>query len=104
MIRSKVGQRVLGCFLLVLSVSFIIWEWRRALNEGYYHRNAVVLFPFGAVCGVGLILFPVDYDRLMAEHGVDRVRGFSHMPPAWRVLALLAVAAGLANWFAIANL
>ena len=40
MIESKLGQRLLGLFMLVLGGGLTIWVWYTALTEGYYYRKA----------------------------------------------------------------
>ena len=103
MIESKIIQRIAGVFLLLLGGWFTMDSWRTFLNEGYYYRKAVALFPVFAVCGLGLILFPLDFERLRAEHGVDKPTKFAHYPPAWKVLFFVMLLAGFGNWFAIAH-
>jgi hypothetical protein len=103
MLQSKIGQRLLGLLLLVLGGGFTVWSWYTALTEGYYYRKAVALFPAFAVLGLGMILFPIDIERLRAEHGVDKPEKFAHYPPAWKVTVFVAVLAGLGNWLAISQ-
>jgi hypothetical protein len=103
MIRSQIGQRLLGA-LFILGCGWFTWsEWQTLVHEGYYHPKAAVLFPLMTLAGVGLLLFPFDYDRLQAEHGVDRVQHFSHMPLIWKLWSLVMIAAAIANWAAMAN-
>ncbi len=104
MIESKIGQRLVGLFLLAVGLGFTAWSWHTALNEGHYYSKAVALFPVFAVTGLGLLLFPIDVNRLRAEHGVDKPQSFAHYPLAWKVLFVVALAAGLGNWLAIAQM
>jgi len=103
MIESKIGQRLAGLFLLALGGGFTAYSWYTALNEGYYFEKAVALFPVCAVAGLGLILFPLDMERLRAEHGVDKPQKLAHYPPIWKLVFVLALLAGLGNWLAIAR-
>ena len=103
MIESKIGQRLVGLLLLAVGGGFTVWSWYTALTAGYYYRNAVAFFPAFAVIGLGLLLFPLDVERLRAEHGVERPKKLAHYPPAWKVLFFAAVLAGLGNWLAISQ-
>jgi hypothetical protein len=103
-IKSKIGQRLVGLFVLVLGGGFTAWSWYTALTEGYYYRKAVALFPVLAIAGLGLLLFPIDGDRLRAEHGVETPQSLAHYPLAWKVLFVVALAAGLGNWLALSRL
>lgn len=104
MIESKIGQRLVGLLSLALGGGFTAWSWYTALHEGYYYRKAVVFFPFFAVLGLGMLLFPIDMDRLRAEHGVDKPQKLAHYPLAWKVLFVVGLAASLGNWLAISQL
>jgi hypothetical protein len=102
-IQSKLGQRLLGVFLLLLGGGCTVGCWYTALTEGYYYRNAVAFFPVFAVVGLGLLFCPIDMEQLRAEHGVDRPQQFAHYPIVWKVLFFVALAAGLGNWLAISQ-
>ncbi|MBN9122950.1 MAG: hypothetical protein J0I06_28070 [Planctomycetes bacterium] len=103
MIESKIGQRLVGVFLLILGGGFTAWSWYTALNEGYYYRKAVVLFPFFAAIGLGGLLFPIDMARVRAEYGVDRPQKLTHYPTAWKVLFAAGLVAGFGNWLALSQ-
>jgi hypothetical protein len=77
-------------------------EWY-STQVSYYPPKAALLFPVFALGGAALLLFPFDYDRLQAEHGVDQVEHFGHMPLAWKLWSLVMIAASIANWCAMAN-
>jgi hypothetical protein len=104
MIRSKPIQRLVGLLVLALGAGGTVWVWYTALSEGYYYRKTDIIFPFFAVIGLGFVLFPIDMDELRAEHGVEQIQHFRQLPPEWKVFALGAVAAGLGNWYALAQL
>jgi hypothetical protein len=104
MIESKIGQRLVGLFLAVLGGGATAWSWYTALTWGYYYRKAVVFFPLFAVVGLGILLFPIDRERLRAEYGTAKPQGLAHLPLVWKVLLVLAVLAALGNWYAIAHL
>jgi hypothetical protein len=103
MIKSKLGQRLVGLGLFLVGAGFVGWEWYTAFTEGTYSAKASAFFPAFTVLGLGLILFPIDTDKLKAEHGVEQIQSFRQAPPAWKVLIFAAIAAGLANWFAISH-
>ncbi|HEX5271683.1 MAG TPA: hypothetical protein VFW33_14395 [Gemmataceae bacterium] len=102
-LQTKGGQRVVGLLLFALGGGATAWSWYTALTAGYYYRKAVVAFPAFAVAGLGLLLFPIDADKLWAEHGVDRPQKFAHYPLSWKVLFVLALLAAVGNWLAISQ-
>jgi len=103
MIRSAFGQRAVGLILVTICVWSTVDEWKSAIYEGFYHPKYSVLFPCLAVAGLGLLLFPMDYERLKAEHGVDRPQSFWHLTPLWQIWLFLAIIVALGNWYAIAH-
>jgi hypothetical protein len=103
MIKSKIGQRIIGLFVLSFGSGFTIWSWYTAMNEGYYYPKAAVIFPAFGVLGLSLLLFPLDPDHLMAVHGVEKPTRLSHYPFIWKVMLVVALAAGFGNWWLIAN-
>lgn len=103
LIESKLGQRLGGLFFLILGSGFTVWSWYTALNEGYYYRKAVAVFPGIAVIGLGMLFYPIDMEQFRATYGVDRPNQFAHYPIEWKVLFFVALAAGLGNWFVISQ-
>jgi hypothetical protein len=102
-IESKSGQRLAGVVFLAGGVGFTIWSWHDALTEGYYYPRMAAFFPAFAVVGLGMVLFLIDRDCLRAEHGVDRPRSLAHYPLEWKILFVVALAAGLGNWYLLAQ-
>ncbi len=100
---SQIGQRLAGLVILVVCGWFTVQSWYTARNEGYYYRKAVAFLPAFAVLGLGMLLFPIDRERLRAEHGTDKPLTIADYPLSWKILAGVAVAAGVANWVAIAH-
>jgi hypothetical protein len=103
MIESKIGQRLVGLVLLLLGGGFTTWSWHTAITEGHYSREEAAFFPLFALVGLGLLLFPIDMQRLRAEHGVDRPQKFAHYPLVWKVLCVAALIAALGNWLVISR-
>ena len=103
MIESKIGQRIVGVVLFLFGSVGTVWTWYEALQEGYYYPKVVALLPVFAVCGLGMLLFPLDFDRLRAEHGVDKPSKFAHYPPVWKLIGFVALVAGLGNWLAMSQ-
>ena len=101
MIESKLGQRLVGVVDLVVSAGLLAWVWRRALTVGEYNPWAAGVLPILLVVGLGLILVPIDVARHRARHGTDRPATFGELPPAWKVLMPLSLAAGIGNWVAL---
>lgn len=104
MIRSKVGQRLVGVLLLAVAAGFTAWVWYTALTEGSYYRKAAAIFPAFVVIGLGMALFPIDVDKLRAKHSVEHIQSFRQLPLAWKVLLFVALVAGFGNWYALAQL
>jgi hypothetical protein len=96
-------QRLGGLLFLAIGGAGMAWVWHDALTEGQYYLKMALLFPALAVLGLGMILFPVDMDRLKAEHGVERIEHFGQYPMVWKVLFVLALAASAANWYALSH-
>jgi hypothetical protein len=103
-IKSKAGQRLMGVFLIALGAGGTIWVWHTALTEGYYQLIAAPIFPAFLVFGLGALLFPIDVEKLKAEHGVEKIENFRQFPPVWRGVMVAALVAGFGNWFALALL
>ena len=101
-IKSKLGQRLVGVFLLGLGCYFTYDELKTVVTEGYYHRAAII-FPAFAVVAVGIIFFPLDYERYKAEHGQESPQGFHQLPDAWKLMTILGIGASLAFWLLLAN-
>lgn len=104
MIESKFGQRLAGVLFLTLGGVFTAWIWHMALDGEPYNVMAAALFPAFAVGGLTMLLFPLDFARLRAEHGVDKPQKLAHYPPVWKALFVLALVAGLGNWLALSLL
>jgi hypothetical protein len=102
MIKSKIGQRIAGVFFMALGSGFTAWSWHTAINEGYYYAKAA-FFPAFAVVGLGMFLFPMDMEKLEAEHGVDKPTSLAHYPLRWKLIMVLALLAGFGNWWAISH-
>lgn len=103
-IRSKIGQRFGGLFILLIGAGYTAWLWYKLHTEGYYHEYAAAVFPVFAVLGLGLILFPMDLDEIKAKYGVEKPESFQQMPLPWKILFFVALAAGIGNWIAMANM
>jgi hypothetical protein len=99
MIRSKLGQRVVGAIDLVGSAALIAWVWQGG-PTGRAAEFAAAVMPFLAVVGLGLLVVPIDVDRHRAKHGTDRPATFAELPAAWKVLMVVGFVAGLAHWLA----
>jgi hypothetical protein len=100
--RLRRWQRWLGLVLLALSGVALFFVWRSALADGHYSRAAAALLPVVSVVGLGLLLFPIDREALPTETGLYDDRVVPQMPLIWQYLLLVAVLAGLANWYALA--
>ena len=103
MIESKTGQRIAGVVLLIISGGATGGIWYTALTEGYYYPKLAALAPALAVLSLALLLFPLDMEEFRAEHGVDRPQKLAHYPTEWKLMFVLALAAGLGNWLALSQ-
>jgi hypothetical protein len=74
---------------------------RAVLAENRDGRDWVQSPPAFAVIGLGIVLFPMDVQKLEREHGVDRVRRWDHLPTVWRVLVVVMFCAALANVYLV---
>ena len=104
MIGSKMGQRVTGLFVLALGCGFTAWAWFSALHDGHSRPKTAAAFSFMAVAGLTTFLFPIDRERLRAEHGVDSPQTWAHCPLAWKLLLILALLASFGNLLALSRL
>jgi hypothetical protein len=103
MIRSQAGQRVLGLVFLIGGAFGTWWVWDVALTQGYYYTKFAILPPALGVAGLGILLFPIDYEWLMSEHGVDQPRSFHHYPLPLKIFLVLALVAGGLNWYLLSH-
>src|SRR5260370_42329202 len=104
MIRSKLAQRIGGALIFLPGAGVTGWIWHRALTEGYYYRKSAMLFPAFLVIGLGMVLFPIDAEKLKAEYGVEKIQSYRHVPPAWLGGIISALLAGLADLYAVSPL
>ena len=78
--------------------------WYAALTEGYYYPKLVAIGPVIAVISLCMVVFPMDTEKFRAEHGVDKPQKMAHYPAEWKVAFVLAMAAGLGNWYAMGKM
>jgi len=102
-IESKIGQRVVGLILVVGGGLLIAWLWSRPFTGGRAEGMAAGVMPFVVVSALGMILFPLDVDRLRAEHGVSQLSKWRHCPTIWKVMFVFAGLAAVGNWFALSQ-
>ncbi len=98
---TKATQRVAGLLLIALGVGTTVWLWGDALEKGSFLVKLALLPPIMVTMGLAMLLFPIDKDRLLAEHGVESVTNLSHYPPAWKVLMVLGVLGGIGDVVAL---
>ena len=101
---SKMGQRLIGLFVLALGGGFTAWAWYTALHDGHYRPKTAAIFSFMAVAGLATFLFPIDRERLRAEHGVESPQTWAHCPLAWKVLLVAALLAAFGHFLALSRL
>ena len=103
MIESKLGQRLIGLFVFLAGSAATAWTWYSALYEGYYYPKVAALGPVFVVFGLALLLAPMDMEKFRAEHGVAKPEKWAHYSTEWKLMMVLALLAGLGNWFAISQ-
>jgi hypothetical protein len=104
MIPSKLVQRLVGFVMMGVSAGLTYWQWHMAWTEGYYYPKLATLGAAGTVIFLGVVLFPLDVARQEALHGHAKPQSFAEYPIAWKVWFFVSLAAGLGNWWAMANL
>ncbi len=104
MFSSKLGQQIGGIAGFLFATGLTYWMWHVALNDGFYYPGLAILAPVIAVTALGMVLFPLDPDQMLAKHGVYKPQKFSHYPPLWKFIVILSFIAGCGNWYAIAQL
>jgi hypothetical protein len=104
MIRSKLGQRIIGAVAFLIAGACIVWTWQIATSQGYYYRSAAVMFPVFAVVGIALLFRPIDVEEQQAKFGDVTNQSFAQLPWEWKVLIGVAISAGLGNWYLLAHL
>ena len=100
MLTSKMNQRLLGLVFLIVFGGATAYCWYTALTESWYSAYVVVL-PFFAVLGLGVLVFPLDKDQLRAEHGVDKPEKWAHYPRTWKLMVVVAIMVCVGNMLAI---
>ena len=98
---TKPAQRVLGLLLFSLGVAGTVWLWSTAINDGYFYLKVAILPPILLTMGLAMLVYPIDKERLLAEHGVESVQTLAHYPPAWKGLLALGVLGGIGNVVAL---
>src|SRR5579862_6676142 len=101
--RSEIWQIVVGAFFVVVAGGCTAWSWYLALHDGVIYPKMATLFPGFAVLGLGFCLFPVDVDKMRAEHG-DPPYTIGQFPLIWKIWVGVSVLSGFANFLVISNL
>src|SRR5262245_4504688 len=97
-------QQLGGLFIALIGCGFTAWSWRTALIEGYYYSNASLVFPAFCVVGLGLILFPgYKEERLARGEDISQMSGHELITARWWAILVVALAAGIGNYFFISG-
>ena len=104
MIESKIGQRAGGVFFLACGSALAGWSWYTAIERGQYNLKAALLGPGLAVAGLTLLFFPLDYALHRTRYNTANPPTFAQYPMSWKVLTIVAFAAGATNWLALHSL
>ena len=100
---SHLGQRTIGLIFLLVGAGGTAWSWYTATTKGYYYRKAALIFPVFAILGMAAIFFPLDEQGQEGELSLARPVRFLKYPTSWKVLTIVALIAGFANWFALSQ-
>jgi hypothetical protein len=103
-IPSQTAQRIAGGFLLVCGGWLLYFNWRTAINQGFYYEKSAFLGPMFAIAGLASIFFPIDRDEYFQTHGVVRPTRWTELPAEWMIVSVLAILGGLLNWYFISTL
>lgn len=60
-----------------------------------------MLFPALMVMGLGLLIFPVDPQKLRDKWGVDKIESIGHVPGIWWIIIAISILVGIGNYFLI---
>jgi hypothetical protein len=100
---SHSGQRTVGLLSLAVGVGGAAWSWYTATAQGYYYIKAALIFPVFAILGMAAIFFPLDEHGQEGELSLARPERFLKYPTSWKVLTIVALTAGFANWFLLSQ-
>ncbi len=89
----------MGAVMLVASLAVTVYAWYYGYTHGRVFSMWILIPPAFVMISIGLLLFPMDVDKLEREHGVDRVQEWKHLPTPWRVILALAFLAAVANHY-----
>lgn len=100
--EQRTKERLGGAFIAILGAGGTFWNWQRALTEGAYYSKAAMLFPAFAVVGLGLLIVPgYRTERLARGEDISSLSGLALLTPRWRLILVLAIAAGGVNFAAM---
>lgn len=84
--------------------AWVVASWSAALSGGNpgspEHNLAAAAF---AICGLGMILFPIDWAGFCAEHGEQKLTKFAQMSRPWKILFVVAPLIALLNAVALSQ-
>jgi len=98
-------QQLGGLFIALIGAGFTAWNWRTALNEGYYYLKASMIFPAFCVVGLGLILFPgYKEERIARGEDISGMNGRELITARWWAILVVALVMGFGNYFLLSSL
>ena len=92
-------QRTVGLILFILGIAVTIWTWKSGVNQNYISINASMLFPALMVMGLGLLLFPVNPEKLKEKWGVEKIESIGQVPGIWWIIIVVSIIVGILNYF-----
>jgi hypothetical protein len=100
--RSRWVQQLGGLIVALISAGFVIWTWYTAFFEGYYYRKTSMIFPAMLVLGLGLIVFRgYKEERIARGENISGKQGLGLITARWWAILVLALFAGLGNYFLV---
>ena len=94
-------QRTIGMLLFILGLAVTLWSWKSGVGQNYISINISMLFPALMVMGLGLLIFPVDPQKLREKWGVDKIESIGQVPGTWWIIIAISILVGIGNYFLI---
>lgn len=89
--------RLGGLLILLIGVLGNIYNWYQVLNTGKFFVKASILFPFFALLGLSIILYPMTKEERIAKFGTEQIP-LSGYPLGQKILVGLGLLIGILQW------
>ena len=92
-----VKARLLGLLVMVIGIAGTIYNWYSLVNKNVYLLKASFLFPFFAIFGFSIIIFPTTKEKNLEKYGREQLH-FSDFPIGQKILIVIGIISGVLNW------